>query len=140
MPYLPETLPAVQPTLDDQKFWAYCRERSLRFQTCARCGTFRHPPMPLCPKCHSDESAWTIAKGPMLIFTYTWVHHPAHPEVKASLPYNVALVEFPACGHVRLVSNVVDASQADLVIGREVFLHWELGNGGQFLPRFRLKS
>lgn len=139
MTYLPETLPAVRPTLDDREFWRHCNNKSLSFQACSDCGRYRHPPMPICPHCHSERSEWQPASGPMRVFTYTWVHHPAHPEVRDSLPYNVALVEFPACGGVRLVSNVVDARPQELRVGVELELLWEAGAEGQQLPRFRLK-
>ncbi|WP_430396417.1 Zn-ribbon domain-containing OB-fold protein [Ferrovibrio sp.] len=139
MAYLPTSLPAVQPTLDDRAFWQHCNAQSLRFQACSDCGAFRHPPMPICPHCHSERHEWRAASGPMRVFTYTWVHHPAHPEVRGSLPYNVVLVQFPACGGVKLVSNVIDATPQTLQVGTELELVWEAGAAEQMLPRFRLK-
>ncbi len=139
MTYLPISLPAVRPTLDDRAFWQHCNQRSLRFQVCTDCGRYRHPPMPICPHCHSENSEWRAASGPIRVFTYTWVHHPAHPAVRESLPYNVVLAAFPDCGGVRLVSNVVDATPADLRVGAELTLIWEQGADEQWLPRFRLK-
>lgn len=140
MAYLPAELPAVRPTLDDQPFWQYCNQHSLRFQTCIDCGHVRHPPMPVCPRCHGSRHEWREAAGPMRVFTYTWVHHPAHPAVHDSLPYNVVVVQFSECGGVKLVSNVIDAHPDTLKIGAELDLVWETGAEGQELPRFRLKN
>jgi uncharacterized OB-fold protein len=55
------------------------------------------------------------------------------------LPYNVVLVEFPELPGVRLISNVVNASEQSLAIGDELELIWETGENDQLLPRFRKK-
>ena len=39
-------------------YWAAARQRELRFQRCADCRRWRHPPGPLCPTCGSARSAW----------------------------------------------------------------------------------
>ncbi len=139
MPYLPTTLPAVTPDLDDAEFWRLCNARRLCFQRCDACGKWRHPPTPLCASCRSDRVAWVEGKPPMRVFTYTIVHHSAHPATASILPYNVALIEFPSCGGVRLISNVIEAGPDDLAVGRAVELVWDEGPGGQTLPRFRIE-
>lgn len=143
MGYLPDTFPAVTPTLDDREFWERCNARRLSFQRCADCGRFRHPPAPVCPACQSSRIEWVDAPMHGRIFSYTTVHHPAHPAATEVVPYNVVLVEFLECGGVRLVSNVIDAREgADvnggLAVGRAVSLAWEEGPGKQVFPRFRL--
>lgn len=140
MPYLPIGLPQVTPTLDDREFWARCNERRLHFQCCADCNRFRHPPLPICAACHSDRVTWCPAVGPTQVFSFTWVHHPAHPAVASACPYNVALIAFPGCGGVRLISNVIDARPETLVVGAAVILHWDQDGHGQWLPRFRMSS
>lgn len=138
MSYLPPSFPAVTPTLDDREFWERCNARRLCFQQCGDCGRFRHPPTPLCPACQSSAMNWIDAPAHARIFSYTFVHHPAHPAAAAVIPYNVVLVEFAECGGVRLVSNVVDAAPGDLAAGRVVALVWDEGAGNQLVPRFRL--
>ena len=140
MPYLPPTLPAIEPTLDDAEFWRNCAEERLVFQRCSECQRFRHPPSPVCPSCHSMKVEWVEPVGPGRIFTYTLAHYPSHPDVRASLPYNIVVAEFPQCGGVRLISNVVDAAPQDLAIGAPVAVVWEDGPAGMRLPRFRLVS
>lgn len=134
MAYLPASFPAVTATLDDREFWDRCNAKRLSFQQCGDCGRFRHPPTPLCPDCQSSRTNWVDAPALGRIFSYTVVHHPAHPAAAAVVPYNIVLVEFPECGGVRLVSNVIDAGPGDLGAGRAVALAWEEGPGGQWLP------
>lgn len=126
------------PTAEDAPFWAFCRQGVLKFQRCTRCASVRHPPGPRCPKCRSDESEWCDA-GPARLFSYTMIHKP-RPELEAPDPYIIAIVEFPECGSVRLISNVVDAPEREqLRIGAPLELVWEKAENGVPLPRFKMK-
>ncbi|MDO8277802.1 MAG: OB-fold domain-containing protein [Burkholderiaceae bacterium] len=137
MSYLPTELPAPTPEEDDAPFWAHCNERRLMFQQCPQCGTLVHPPLPVCPGCQSLERAWVQAPAQAQLFSFTWVHTAAHESVKPSLPYNVAVVEFPEMPGVRLISNVIDTERGALRVGDRLTLAWEQGWEGQMLPRFR---
>ena len=136
-PYLPE-LPVGRPQLvPHHTFWAYCAQGELRFQRCADCHAFRHPPSPLCSGCHSSHSLWELASDDAELFSYTVVHHAAHPALKTVVPYNVAIVAFPSIGYVRIVSNVIDVAPAELVIGMPLVLTWQAVSDNRQLPRFR---
>lgn len=124
----------------DQVFWNYCQQRELRFQCCADCGHFRHPPTPTCPACRSFEIQWVQAGNTAVVFSFTIVHHPAHASVKDRVPYNVSIIDFPECGHARLVSNVIDAEPAEIYIGMEVSLVWETAGNDMLIPRFRQQN
>lgn len=137
MALFPETMPRPVPTMDDGGFWAGCREKRLRFQACAECGTVRHPPVPVCPHCRSTKVAWRDAPREAEIFTYTVVHHASHPAVKERLPYVGAVVVFDEIPGVRLVTNIVGCDPADIRIGLKVKLCWDDIGDGMFLPRFR---
>lgn len=137
MSYLPTTPPA--PGIDDRPFWDFCSVRELRFQRCAACGRFRHPPSPCCPKCRSDASEWVPAGDSGILYSYSVVHHGVTPALRARGPYNIAIVAFPQCGGVRLVSNVVDAAEGELRIGSTVHLVWDPAETGLPLPRFALR-
>jgi len=41
-------MPAPAITEDTRPFWDACRRRELVVQRCADCGSFRHPPAPVC--------------------------------------------------------------------------------------------
>lgn len=88
-------MPGIDPTWSYRDFWAHCNQRSLRFQGCADCGKLRHPPTPMCPHCQSTRVKWVEAPDTGTLFTYTVIHHAAHPAVKDQLPYVVAVIEFP---------------------------------------------
>lgn len=139
MAYLPDDVPAPEGDETSAPFWAHCNERRLAFQQCAACLRLVHPPLPVCPACRSVERAWADAPTTARVFSFTWVHTAAHESVKAVLPYNVALVEFPGLPGVRLVTNVVDAKPATLAIGDPLELVWEL-QGAQWLPRFSKRA
>lgn len=135
MGYLPAAGPV--PNHDDLPFWESCRNRELRFQRCTGCGRFRHPPVPACQACQSMAFGWEPAGTAGVLFSYTVVHHPVSEAMKAHVPYNVAIVAFPNCGGVRLVSNVIDVAPDGLRLGMPLELVWEAADNGWLLPRFR---
>lgn len=136
MTYLPGDAFHPAPIFEDREFWEHCANKRLCFQACASCGTLRHPPTPVCPVCHSSGTVWREAPPLAQIFTYTIIHHAADERIRASLPYVVAVLEFPGFGPVKLVSNIV-APPESVHIGMMVRLFWEEAAGGMFLPRFR---
>lgn len=139
MSYLPADIPGPVPTVDDQLFWDYCQQRELRFQRCTNCHRFRHPPAPVCSQCRSFVSEWVRAPETGVVFSYTIVHHPLHPAVTPIVPYNVVIVDFPECDHVRLISNLIDVAPKQVHIGLAVSLVWETADNGMLVPRFRRK-
>src|SRR5690242_13322240 len=42
-------------TGNNEFFWKSGEDGKLRFQRCAECGELRHPPVSMCPYCHSNE-------------------------------------------------------------------------------------
>ncbi|MBL8543726.1 MAG: OB-fold domain-containing protein [Hyphomonadaceae bacterium] len=132
--YLPAGVPLPAPDPWEAPFWDFCNNKELRFQACAKCGAVRHPPAPTCPQCLSGAQDWIAASDDAELFTYTIIHHANHPALKAVVPYNAAVVVFPALGHVRLVTNIV--GDAALRIGMPLTLVWESPAPGRWLPRF----
>jgi uncharacterized protein len=137
MSYFADDIPGIEPNMDDASFWDDCAQRQLRFQACGHCGTPRHPPQPICPKCQSFEQTRLDAPPEARVYTYTVVHHAGHPAVESRLPYVVAVVEFSALAGVRLVSNVTDVDTDKVHIGMPLRLWWDDIGGGRFVPRFR---
>ena len=139
MSLLPE-LAEIHPDADSAPFWEACRRRELRFQRCAGCGRFRHPPLAGCPHCGSAAVEWVRVHGRGRIFSYTIAHHPVVPALAERVPYNVVVIEFDDAPGVRLVSNLLDAAPGDLRIGRDVELVWAEAAPGVVLPRFRPRA
>ena len=135
--YLPSDVPLPNPDPWEKRFWGFCGERSLRFQACADCGHVRHPPMPYCSVCRSPAEKWLEASDDAELFTYTVIHHANHPALKDTVPYNAALVVFPALQSVRLVTNIVGCTNDELKIGMPLTLVWEEPRPGKVLPRFK---
>jgi hypothetical protein len=136
MAYLPNDMPAPTPTLDNEAWWQACRRRELVFQSCSSCAALRHPPSPICPRCHAFDHDWQESAGRGRVYSFTWVHHVYLPGLKDRVPYNVAVIVLDDAPGVRLVSNVVDVAPAELRVDLAVELVWE--EAGEFtLPRFR---
>ena len=135
MAYLPVEGP--DPTVEDAPFWDACKRRELVFQACADCGRVRHPPVPACPHCRSMRIDWRPAGTRGRLFSYTIVHHPVTEALKAHVPFNVAIVAFPDCQGVKLVSNVIDARPDEMRIAMPLDLVWQEAANGWPLPRFR---
>ena len=135
--YLPDAVPAPHTTHDDYQYWDYCRKHDLRVQQCEDCGTFRHPPRPVCAHCGKFGWKWTPVTGRGTVFSYTVADHLVHPSLKGATPYNIAVVLLEGAGDVRLVSNVIDATPDEMHVDMPVELVWEDLPGGMTLPRFR---
>jgi uncharacterized protein len=135
-PYLPEEIVHLYPDAISKEYWDRCARHVLAFQRCASCGTFRHPPVPVCYVCRSTESEWAEVPGTGTVYSFTIVTHAVHPDLVDRLPFNVALVELPEAPGVRLVTNVVDAAPEDMAVGMRVRLHWDDLSTGASLPRF----
>ncbi len=131
---------APRPNADDAPFWENCAQRRLTFQKCRDCGTPTHPPIGVCPHCQSMARDWTEAPANARVYSFTWIHTAADDAVAQSLPYNVAVVEFPGLPGVRLVTNVVDVRPGELSIGDSVTLAWDAIDCAMFLPRYRRSS
>lgn len=93
--------------------------------------------MPFCATCGSGGLEWAQVSGNGTVFSYTIVHHPAHPALKTAVPFNVVVVLIDDADDVRIVSNVIDAALDEISVGLRVALVWDEVEGGMFLPRFR---
>ena len=137
MALFPETMPRPEPNMDDAEFWQNCAARRLAFQSCGDCGAFRHPPMPVCPACHSTAVKWVDAPETATVYSFTVVHYPSHPAVREVLPYVVAAVVFDGIDGVKFVTNITDGPSENVHVGMTVRLWWDDIGEGMHLPRFR---
>jgi uncharacterized OB-fold protein len=140
VPHLARLSVGIPHLLEHRAFWAHCAAGELRFQRCAECGSWRHPPAPRCPACRSALARWEAAPPRAELFSYTVVHHAPAPALQGLTPYNVAIVAFAAPGPLRLVSSVVDAAPAELVVGMPLALDWARSADAQALPVFMKKA
>ena len=131
--------PAPAVTDDTRPFWDACRRRELAVQRCAECGTFRHPPTPVCWHCRSFRHEWTRLSGRGTVFSYAVVHRAFLPELAEAVPYTVVVVSLDDAPGVRLVSNLVGAAPGELRVGLPVEVLFEDVSPEVTLPRFRVR-
>jgi uncharacterized OB-fold protein len=114
-------LPRVTPT--NEHFWRGGAEGELRFLRCGDCGTWVHPPSPVCPSCHGKGVAPRAVSGRGTVATYTLNHQPWVPA--PDHPYAIAIVELEEQPGLRLMTNVVGCPAEDVHIGMRVRVVFE---------------
>ncbi|HZP43774.1 MAG TPA: OB-fold domain-containing protein [Candidatus Binatia bacterium] len=120
---------------DWEPYWAAARDRELRFQRCADCGLWRHPPGPMCPSCHSLRSEWAQASGRGRLLSWVVVHPPVLPAWKERTPYPVVLVQ---CDEgVRTMGGLLGATPADLVMDMPMIVDFAPSPDGDLVPQWR---
>ncbi|QNA86635.1 Zn-ribbon domain-containing OB-fold protein [Sphingomonas sp. So64.6b] len=82
-----------QPGISDDTrfFWEGLKANRLLAQRCDDCGTLRHPPGPVCTKCHSFGWSAVELSGRGTLYSWTVVHHAAHPAF--DYPHAIGLVD-----------------------------------------------
>ena len=115
----------VLPRVTDlnRHFWTGGAEGELRFLRCRPCGTFVHPPAPVCPGCLSREVAPEAVSGRATVVTYTLNHQPWVPA--PDHPYAIAIVELAEQPGLRLMTNVVNCPADAVRIGMPVRVVFE---------------
>jgi uncharacterized OB-fold protein len=116
---------------DQDLFWSGVEAGKLLFQKCQDCGTVRHPPGPMCPRCQSLNSAPHEARGQGTVCAWIISKHPTKPDENARI---VALIELE--DGLRMVSNLQKVDHADVTLGMPVELFFAEVNGA-VLPQFR---
>jgi uncharacterized OB-fold protein/acyl dehydratase len=130
------TAPAAPPRpaigLDTRYFWDGARAGELRIQRCAECGELRHPPGPMCPRCHAVKRDHVTASGHGTVYSYVVHHHPPVPGREP--PFVVALVELAE--GVRMVGNVIGCPPEKVHIGMPVEVTFERVDDDLTLPQW----
>jgi uncharacterized OB-fold protein len=123
-----------QPDALTRPYWDGVARRELRLQTCLACAHAWHPPLPICPRCHSERIEWRPVAGGGTVYSFTVAHHAVHPAVVGKVPYLVALVTLDE--GPRVVSGLPGVPFADVRIGMRVRLRFEEIAPGVVLPQF----
>jgi hypothetical protein len=116
----PVMRPQVSP--DTAFFWAGTAAGELRIQRCGNCGALRHPPGPMCPRCHEPQrppggaGGYAVAAGTGEVYSYVVHHHPPVPG--KTLPFVAALVELPE--GVRMVGELLGVRPDQVRVGLPV--------------------
>lgn len=125
------------PELDDASapFWEAAARHELVLQRCAPCGSLRHPPRPMCPRCRSFEHTWERASGRGRVWSWVVAHPPVLPAFADKVPYNIAVVELEE--GVRMIGNILDCPATQIHEGMEVVVDFEDAGEGMSLPQWR---
>jgi hypothetical protein len=133
----------ILPKLTDSNrdFWTAGARGELRFWRCQDCGNYIHPPLPMCPVCHSKHMKTEAVSGDATIATFSINYQPWMPGPE--LPYTVGIVEIVEQPSVRLTTNIVNIAPDDVRIDMPVhvtFEHHEDPEGDIYIPLFEPKA
>lgn len=123
------------PRLDslNRDFWTGGQQGELRIMCCSDCGTFFHPPRPVCRHCLSDNVAAKAVSGTGVVDTFTINHQKWHP--KMEVPFVIARVALDDAPGVYLTTNIVGCEVNEVDIGDRVKVTFEQQDD-IFLPLF----
>jgi uncharacterized OB-fold protein len=112
-------------------FWRGGEHGQLLVQRCADCGTWAHPPLPICRSCHGRDLSPRPVGGEGTVWSFTVNRYRWSPELEP--PYVVAEVELDEQPGLRLLTAIVDADE--VAIGMRVSVRFEPA-GDAWVPVF----
>lgn len=130
-PAIKRPLPGMSD--DTRFFWEGCEQGKLLIQRCTDCQTLRHPPAPVCIKCHSFKWDSIEASGKAELYSFVVMHYPEVPPFE--YPNPIGLIELDE--GVRLVAGLVGVNPDDLEIGQRLQVEFNRFDDQQTLPQFR---
>lgn len=127
--------PRALPRLDfvNRPFWTGGAEGELRIMHCSDCGTFNHPPQPVCRNCLSENVAPKAVPGTGVVDTFTVNHQAWAPGQE--VPYVIARVALEGAPSVYLTTNIVGCPPEEVDIGDRVRVTFEQ-HGDVYIPLF----
>jgi len=133
------TIPKPLPELDglSGEWYGYLAQGELRFQRCAACGSWRHPPRIACRQCGADGWSWERSSGRGEIYSWTVTHQALHPAFADAVPYGIVVAALEEPG-VRLVAGW-DGPLDALALGVPVVVTLTSADDGPVLPRLRAR-
>ena len=126
--------PVPQVNDDNRAFWTGGRDGELRIVRCNDDGYYIHPPSPRCPRCFGENVEPHAVSGRGHVYTYTVNDRAWSPGLE--VPYVIAIVELEEQSDLRLMTNIVGCSPADVRIGLPVQVDFR-EQGDVYAPVFR---
>lgn len=117
-------LPRVDE-LDTRDFWTATKDKKLKYQECANCGTVVFYPRRHCTGCIKGDLVWKASAGQGTVYSYSVVRQSYHPFFRHKVPYAVAWIDLDE--GPRILSNLVGVDDPidDVSIGLRVTVEWE---------------
>lgn len=119
---------------DTRFFWDGCAQGQLLIQRCTACSTLRHPPAPVCIKCHSFDWDSVQASGRGSLYSFVVMHYPVVAPFEHPNP--IGLIELEE--GVRLIAGLVGVEPGQLQIGQRLHVQFQTFDEQLTLPLFRL--
>lgn len=116
------------PLQETQAYWDGANEGKLMLRKCNDCGRAHHYPRQICPHCQSDNTEWFEASGKGEIYTYSQM-------LVGPVPYIIAFVALEE--GPKMMTNIVEANNADLSIGQKVEVTFKQSDNGPMVPMFK---
>ena len=130
---------APSANFDTQPFWDGCARGELLLQRCAACGTWRHPPSPVCPNCLGDQAAWMTATGQGTVYSFVVVRETRARGWDKMVPYVVAVIALDE--GPRMLSNLIDIAPEQVAVDMPVEVTFaDVEGGATRLPLFRPRA
>lgn len=129
----PEGPPVPVVSALDEHFWRGGASGRLLVLRCGSCGTWIHPPAPVCRHCLSRDLSPRPVSGRGRVLTYTVNHQPWFPALPP--PYVLAIVELVEQRGLQFLTRVVGCPVEDVRIGLAVRVRFE-PHGEVYLPLF----
>lgn len=118
---------------DNRAFWTGGADGRLRIMHCEDCGTFIHPPRPVCRACLSENVAPQPVSGQGTVDSYTVNYQPWAKGM--DVPLVIARVALDDAEGVILTTNIVNCPVEAVDIGDKVRVVFE-EQDGIFYPLF----
>lgn len=115
-------------------YWEGVDQEELRLKHCADCGRFLHPRRIACSNCASLHLEWRRVSGRGRVYTFSQVFRAPRPEMRASIPYFVGIVELDEGVH--LFTRLFPEPGAQVCIGAPVDVDFRYLEVGGKLPVF----
>jgi uncharacterized OB-fold protein len=114
-------------------FWEASKRHVVAVQECAACGDVRFPPLPICPKCWSDQQRWVEVEPFGTVWSYVVYHRALAPAFAQDVPYAIGRVKIDA-GPIFTVR--LDIAPTDIAVDMRVTATFEDVNDEVSLLRF----
>ena len=118
---VPRTLPELEK--HTEAFWTGGQCGQLMINQCSACQHYIHPPVPMCPLCHSRDVTATPVSGKAEIVSYTVNHMPWIPDLE--VPYVVAIVGLTEQQGLNITTEIININPDKVFIGMQVKVLFE---------------